>query len=178
MFKLFKGNPIEFTDELLLEKANTMIGQKAMVNGFCGDIEPVVLTGVIDIINNSRDRLVKFSTSDSFYTTVIFDKKSIINWKYNILAKNINETEKERINPLSVKDILDILRYSNNNLTRFKKEFYSLTYNQYQVFGTFQTKAEYKTSTIYLNPLVAYRGNDIEELRTLINMFEIQPIQK
>jgi hypothetical protein len=129
-------------------------------------------------IQTTRDLYLNTTSKNHKKLSIVYKLLPYINWKYNILAKNINETEKERINPLSVKDILDILRYSNNNLTRFKKEFYSLTYNQYQVFGTFQTKAEYKTSTIYLNPLVAYRGNDIEELRTLINMFEIQPIQK
>lgn len=104
---------------------------------------------------------------------IIYKLLPYTNWKYNMLCENINETDSTKINALSVSDIMDILGYYKTNITRFKKDFYSLKYKEYPIFKTVQGAMGYGNSIIIVNPLVFYRGNKIEELQGLIAIFNI-----
>lgn len=71
------------SDEVLLAKAQTLIGQKATINGCCGDVEKITLMSVVNISDAYGYKEVRFTTDDDFYQTVLFKAKTIMNWKYN-----------------------------------------------------------------------------------------------
>lgn len=128
-------------------------------------------------IKATRDLYEQTESKNHKKLSMIYKLIPFVNWKFNILAENIEETDKSKVKALSINDILQILNYSKNNLTRFKNDFYGLRYNNYKIFGTFLTNAKYKDNPTYINPIVLYRGNNIEELGVLINMFELKVLE-
>lgn len=97
-----------------------------------------------------------------------------VNWKYNVLCDNINETDTKEVQPVTIGDVMDILDYNKNQIARFKKDFYSITCKGYNVFMSVQGDADYFKSYIVVNPLVYYRGNDLEQLEYLIMLFGLK----
>ena len=74
-------------DEILLNKAKTLIGQWGVV-AFSGEFNNVKITGIDEIIhydNGSVD--IRFITNDSFYNTILYDAKTVMNWVYNCDGK-------------------------------------------------------------------------------------------
>lgn len=97
-----------------------------------------------------------------------------VNWKYNVLCSNIKEIDKSKINPLTIKDVMNITGYSQNHLSNFKKDFYGIKFYDYILFKTIQDNPDYVTSTILVNPLFAYRNKEMEEVQGLFVIFDIK----
>jgi hypothetical protein len=72
-----------WTDDELLQKAKTLIGQKATINGACGDIETVTIVKVVGITEELGYKEVRFITSDSFYRFICIKAETIMKWKYS-----------------------------------------------------------------------------------------------
>lgn len=107
--------------------------------------------------------------------SIVYKLLPYTNWKYNILCKfnTINETDQNKIEPLIIKDIMNILGYDIAHLARFKKDFYSFKYNNYNIFLSIQSEADYQKSFVFVNPLFFYRGDNIEVIKYLITIFKI-----
>ncbi|URZ06797.1 hypothetical protein [Clostridium felsineum] len=96
-----------------------------------------------------------------------------VNWKYNILAKDVYTQDTQDLEALTIKDIMELLGYFSTNLSRFKEDFYGIKYMDTVLFKTVQSKADYKTSYIYINPRFAFRGNKLEDLERTMGIFKI-----
>jgi hypothetical protein len=97
-----------------------------------------------------------------------------INWKYNVLCNNIRETSENKIDPLDINDVMDILGYSKNHIAKFKQDFYGIKFYDYVLFKTLQDQPDYKTSIILVNPLFVYRNKIIKDIEYLFAIFNIK----
>lgn len=82
--KLFKKKSVVINntdDEVVLEKAKTLVGVVTNIWGVCGDVENVTLTGVIGIVDYHGHKEVGFTTDNSFYKTVYYYPETIMKWK-------------------------------------------------------------------------------------------------
>ena len=96
------------------------------------------------------------------------------NWKYNVLCTNVKEVDKKKINPLTINDILNILKYDKTNISKFKKYFYNIKYGENVLFKTVQDQPEWKTgSIVYVNPMFAYRNKTLKDLGESFSIFDI-----
>lgn len=127
-------------------------------------------------------RLYTISTRALYETTKGKTKDSLaiaykllpkVNWRYNILCYNPEETDTELVKPFTIGDVMKMLGYDKSHLARFKKKFYGVNFLDYSVFASVQKAPEYQDSIILVNPLVYYGGNDFKHIQYLGNLFGI-----
>ena len=104
---------------------------------------------------------------------IVYKLLPFVNWKYNILCYNPSETDKEKIELLTIGDVMDVLGYSKNQLARFKKDFYTIPCGKSTVFLSVQRQPEFLESIVAVNPKIYYKGKDTRELEYLITLFGI-----
>lgn len=124
-------------------------------------------------INATRE-LYKLNYKKSKKLAIAYKLIPYVNWKYNVLCSNIKEIDKNKINPLTIKDVMSILGYSQHHIATFKKDFYGIKFYDYVLFKTLQDDPDYATSTIIVNPLFAYRNKTVEEIQGLFVIFNIR----
>ena len=95
------------------------------------------------------------------------------NWKYNVLCTNIKETDKHKIDPLTIEEVIDIIGYNKKNIGRFKQDFYGIKYGENVLFKTVQDVPSWGGSIIYINPMFAYRNKNLEDLGESFSIFDI-----
>ncbi|GCD12588.1 hypothetical protein [Clostridium tagluense] len=105
---------------------------------------------------------------------IVYKLLPYVNWKYNVLCKNSDEINKDKIELLTVGDVIDLLGYNRSNTSRFKKDFYGLKYCNYNIFKTIQGDMDYSKSTVAVNPLLYYKGSDSNEFKMLMLHFGIK----
>ena len=128
-------------------------------------------------IKTTRDLYKNIGTRSYNKLAIAYKLLPHVNWKYNILCNNINEINKDKIEPLTIENVIHIIGYNKNQISRFKKDFYGIKYKEKQLFKTIQNDENYNNSFTIVNPLLYYRGNDIKELEYLIMLFELNPIK-
>lgn len=94
-----------------------------------------------------------------------------LNKQHNILCFNPEEEKPLKILPLSIQDICNIVGHSVKNARRLEGELLKIT-----VAGQpLMMKNSKFNSIIYsINPKLFYKGNNIESLQSLINLFYIK----
>lgn len=105
---------------------------------------------------------------------LIYKLLPYVNWRYNILCKNIHEENKRRLQLLTVEDIANLTGYDTSNMRKFKQDLHSLKYNGMSIFGRFSDSANSKNDMILINPLFYHRGSNLDELNFLANIFDIK----
>jgi hypothetical protein len=101
----------------------------------------------------------------------IFQLLPYCNKKYNILCKNPNEITYEHIEPLTMKNMNDILHRNPTDMCKLRKNILSTTYdNQFVIIK--------KDNCFLLNPLISYQSNNLQELQNLMQIFESNMIDK
>ncbi|OAA90145.1 hypothetical protein [Clostridium coskatii] len=118
--------------------------------------------------------LYKLNYKKSKKLAIAYKLIPYVNWKYNVLCPNIKEIDKSKINPLTIKDVMNILGYSQHHIATFKKDFYGIKFHDYVLFKTLQDDPDYTTSTIIVNPLFAYRNKEVKEIEGLFVIFNIR----
>mgnify|MGYP000943466796 CR=1 FL=1 len=96
------------------------------------------------------------------------------NYKYNILCRNTNEIDAEKLDILTIADVVDILGYNKSQIARFKKDFYSVQVQEYKAFLSIQGTEKYLDSFIVVNPKLYFRGSELEDLEYLLTLFKIK----
>lgn len=102
---------------------------------------------------------------------LLIDLLPYVNYRHNLLCKNPKEQRIELIEPLKMSEICSILGYDKTNVSKIKRQLLSLKVNSEEVIGIFEKSCG---KSIYVNPRVYYKGNDIEELESLVNMFKVK----
>ncbi|MBM7836304.1 hypothetical protein [Clostridium sardiniense] len=94
-----------------------------------------------------------------------------IHYKYNIVCKNPECELMEDIKPFTIQEIQEYSKtYTDKNLSRFKKNMLNIFVGGQKAMMIVE---DYKKKFIIVNPKIYYKGNDINNLRYLINLFRI-----
>lgn len=98
------------------------------------------------------------------YLGYVFQLLPYINTEYNIICKNPDETELEKIQPLLIDEICDILDYDKSQRSRFINIYRKLIFEYHgrkECFVNFFTSLDYKELTrAYVNPHILYSGSN------------------
>lgn len=94
-----------------------------------------------------------------------------INLKYNIICEDQTCENIKNIKPLNLKAICQLVKYSSNQSSRLKKNLLSLKIDGELVVMFSQTGL---TEFITINPKIYYKGNKLNDLKWLIDSFEIK----
>ena len=83
---------------------------------------------------------------------------------FTITVQNIDE----KIEKIDVVTISELAKILNVNQTRLKNDLLKITINDELAVGLFIKK---DGTHIYVNPSIYYKGNNIDDLKALIDMF-------
>ena len=94
-----------------------------------------------------------------------------INNQHNILCFNVEEERAIMIRPLNVKDICYISGQNIKNARRLENELLRITVNEQPLL---MKHTKYNSMVYSVNPKLFYKGNQLENLTALINLFNIK----
>ena len=94
----------------------------------------------------------------------------LVNYDWNILCYNAEETEEDKIIPLTLKDICLIVGYNENQSSRLKKELLKIKVDGKAVICIHNIEDK---NVISINPMIYYKGHNIEKLKYLFALFKI-----
>lgn len=120
--------------------------------------------------NGIKELYEKSLSKDHKKIGLLVEMLPYVNYNHNILCFNPKEPDVNFIDPISVKNLCEIIGYSVENQARFKKQLLTIKVNnEYALLIT--DKGE--TQTITINPRIYYKGNDLDALKNIINYFII-----
>ena len=101
----------------------------------------------------------------------VFQLLPYINNEYNIICSNPYEPELNKIEPLSVAEICDLIGYEKSNICKLMKIYQNITFeykNQQEYFLTFVTnKVEAESRRCFVNPHILYSGSNFQKVEVL-----------
>lgn len=97
-----------------------------------------------------------------------------INIYNNVLCWNIEETDEKLIQPLTLRDIMNIVHPGTNYSYDVVDKLQTLFIKGEPVLGNFSSV---KQQQYIINPRLFYRGNNVEDLRAVIEQFDISKYQ-
>lgn len=124
-------------------------------------------------INSIRNLYIHTNKSNLKRISLIYRLIPYVNWKYNVLCNNVEETDENKINALTMKDIIIKLQYNIAHISRFKKDLFSQKCMGNYAFIEVKKENINNNGIIYINPLLFYRGSDVSSIKYLIAMFKI-----
>jgi hypothetical protein len=94
-----------------------------------------------------------------------------IHFKYNVICKNPSCALMEDIEPITLKELSESFQqYTNKNTTTLKKQLLNIFIGGKKATLLIE---DYGKKFFVINPLIYYKGNRIEELNYLINLFKL-----
>lgn len=93
-----------------------------------------------------------------------------INIYNNVICWNPEESDKNQVHPLSLRDIRCVIRENSNYGRELEERLEMIFIKGEPVFGKFEAANEYH---YIINPRLLYRGNDPSQFRSLIDQFDI-----
>lgn len=122
-------------------------------------------------ISALRELYYRTPTPKHRYLGYIFSILPFINWEYNILSSNPEETDLTKLCTMTLDDLCSSLHYSKSQRLRLLDAYKQLTFEwegKQQRFLSFVTDdprtGDYK---IFVNPHVIYRGSDWKRVEVL-----------
>ena len=157
---------IKIDDDKTIEVNNDYV-KRGQLKGNLIDMD------VIRVFNNGFNRLYDGAKARQHKKLVTFIKiLPYLNINYNIICTNPMEKDISLIKPLSWTKLGRLIGLSEANIKRFRKEIWNLKIEEKVVIGEFSTFSCGKS--IVINPEVYYKGNNIEDLKGLVNLFKIK----
>lgn len=93
-----------------------------------------------------------------------------INFKYNRLCKNPTETDKHKLEYLGWSDLCEICGYDKSNFHKLRKDLMKLKINgQYILMDTIRGE---NINVIIVNPHIYYAGDNVNELKAIMDLFD------
>ena len=93
-----------------------------------------------------------------------------INFKYNRLCKNPTETDKHKLEYLGWSDLCEICGYDKSNFHKLRKDLMKLKINgQYILMDTIRGE---NVNVIIVNPHIYYAGDNVTELKAIMDLFD------
>lgn len=130
-------------------------------------------------IDNTYTRVFKENIQKLFEGSTTKQQKQLanlfkvlpyINFRHNIFCSNPTETDINELETLTWSDLAELCGYDKTNVTRFKKDLFTLEIHGEMVIGQFTTQQGYY---ICVNPKVYYANNEIECVKGLLNSFKL-----
>ena len=176
-------NSINETYNLLLEcgyiyeeEGYIMINDKMIIKG---EITDIINELKKDDSRYTYTRLFVNNIKSMYYGTEQKQRKQLanlfkilpyVNFKYNVFCSNPTEIDEIKLELLSWGDLAELCGYDRTNVTRFKKDLWSLKVYDHCVIGEFHCEAG---MAICVNPKVYYGGDDVSDVRNLYAMFKM-----
>lgn len=117
-----------------------------------------------------REIYEKAKSTEHRYLGLLIQILPYVNYEYNILCKNPNETEPTKVKPLTLKELAIKLGYKNS--TDLKKALLNLKLSGENVSLIAETDTLKRG--VVINPKLYYKGSDISKLNGIINLFEFK----
>lgn len=135
-----------------------------------GKISKRALKGSVRIMENGLKTLYESVSAKEHKKVDVFIKLlPYVNYDYNILCSNPSENNINKIKPLTIKEVCEIVCYDVNNQSKFKRDLLKLTIDNKKVVAITQIGDEHAIS---INPMIYYKGNKIEALKYLLVLFK------
>ena len=188
LYKLYKEN--DLMELLKLKRAEYFNTKKALIeNGlikidtdkniivndkisFVGDITKGDKRSYTTIFKESIQELYKNSLPrEHKLLGLLIDLLPLINFKFNIICYNPNCELMEDIRPLSLKDISEYFKiYTGKNITSLKNKLLKIKVNKQDAIMYMERDG---MKAFVVNPSIYYKGNNINDLNYLIDLFRI-----
>lgn len=137
-----------------------------------GDIDKRKLRGSVRAMELGIQELYnKAKATEHKRLALLIDLLPYVNFTHNVLCHNPSEVKIEKIQAITLKELCKIVGYDETKSTRLKNELLKLTVNNEPVIGVFSKVGGIH---VYVNPRIYYKGNNIEDLKSLVNMFRIK----
>ena len=102
---------------------------------------------------------------------LLIDLLPLINFKFNIICYNPNCELVEDLQPLSLKDISEYFKlYTGKNITSLKNKLLKIKVNKQDAIMYMERDG---MKAFVVNPSIYYKGNNINDLNYLIDLFRI-----
>lgn len=126
----------------------------------------------IRIFNNSIQDIYNKSLPKEHKRLYLFiELLPYVNYNLNVLCFNPEETTPELIKPLTLEDMTKILNmYKGNNKYKLQKLLLNTFVNNTKVM---MINKDYKKEFYIINPCIYYKGNKIENINYLNNLFRV-----
>ncbi|KMT21507.1 hypothetical protein [Clostridium cylindrosporum] len=171
--KLVERDLITETNEgIMINFAYFYRGSESEYKKFTGAVEGFDDDFTRLYINTTRELYESTDNRKKKNLNIIYKLLPYVNSKFNILCKNPNELDKDEIDPITVGDVMDLLGYDKTNVTRFKKDFYSIKTSAGYIFKSVEGHEGYLGSMVIVNPRLYYKGDNIEEVNVLLALFK------
>lgn len=152
---------------IAIEEDKTIsIDKKYAVKGKIGKKD---LKGSVRIMENGVQQLYQSVGAREHKKLALFiEILPYINFNHNIVCSNPNESNAENIEPINLTKLANIMGYSTTQ--KLKKGLMDIKVNGKSLImvATINSK-----NMIVVNPSLYYKGNNIEALRGIINLFKI-----
>lgn len=131
--------------------------------------------------NNKRDSIRCFEAGiqELYRTSTAKEHKRLgmliqllpyINYNHSVLSLNPEENEPRNIQPLTIQDICTLVGHNIKNARRLEKDLYKISVGGNYIMGKF---LYYSAEAFIINPAVYYKGNNIEALQGVMNLFKL-----
>lgn len=137
-----------------------------------GNIDKRKLKGSIRVMEKGIQELYnKAKATEHKKLALLIEVLPYINFHHNVLCHNPEESTLGKIQAITLKELCSIVGYDETKSTRLKNDLLKIKVNDEYAIGLF-TKAN--GIHIYVNPKIYYKGNNVEDLKALMNMFRIE----
>lgn len=123
------------------------------------------------VFKEAIQELYNNSTSREHKRLALFiELLPFIHYKYNIICKNPRCELMEDIDPFTIQELKEISNTGSNNITRFKNQLLNIFVDKEKSMMIIE---DYDKKFLVVNPKIYYKGNNIDDLTYLINLFRI-----
>ena len=147
-------------------KINSSVAKKGAIKGIKkDDFSRVFIDGVRDLYENHKP--IEHKRLGLFIKMLPY-----VNYHHNVLCSldTVQEREVVNINPLTFEEIAELIGYSTRQIKRFQQDLLSI-----RVMGKCVVLIAMRgnKTTVSINPCIYYKGNNIDDLKALINLFSM-----
>ncbi|EJT6612799.1 TPA: hypothetical protein ACOTGN_000685 [Clostridium perfringens] len=157
---IIEDNKIKIDDKFVKKGKGVLKGD--LINM---EVTRIFNNGIQDLYNGVKP--IQHKKLETFIRILPF-----INIKYNIICENPLETDIEKVKPLKWTELGRLIGLSPATSKRLRSELWSLKVNDSVAIGEFSTFLCGKS--IVINPSVYYKGNNIDDLAGIVNMFKVR----
>ena len=173
ILKLSKRETINTKNELIKHKLITINEDKTItINkkySKKGEIDKRKLRGSVRIMEQGIQELYnKAKASEHKKLALLIEILTYVNFHHNVLCHNIEERDIDKVQAIT---LYELSKMFNINQTRLKNDLLKIKVNDEYVIGLFSRE---NGMHIYVNPKIYYKGNNIDDLKALMNMFRIK----
>jgi hypothetical protein len=134
------------------------------VKGIVGDMQYTRL-----FRQTVRDLYVMYDGKQTKKLGAIYAVLPYVNFNYNVLCLNPSEVQAEKVKPLTIGELAEILGYESDK--KLAKTLREIKHEGNAVFGFFEDTEDRRKKKIVVNPYVIYAGNGkhLDGIKVLFN---------